>query len=259
MKYLKSYNESKKYNIIEDVKDILLEWSDKGTRVSVNEGGRKDDNGWHSAIHVQVLQASISRIHREGIDVDTVIRLFNYMISEGYNCSKIHLTDNNGADYIYIYIDKTKPDFGIDEYELNSWRYLDMSFLKIKKLHEVKTYRMFEMSKHKGDKVNLTTVYHKSNPIFRDSIDNEGLKPMKGESYTIHSPDEINPPAIFGYVGNIDYYDSTYDDDIWVIDTKGLNNEWFVDKEVGESAVLTYTPIPRSALTLKYKGTGKSL
>jgi hypothetical protein len=129
-------------------------------------------------------------------------------------------------------------------------------------VRHLKTYQLFEKSKHQGEKVKVDQVYHKSNPKFRESIEKDGLKLMKGDSYSAHSPDETDPPAIFGYVGDIDYYDSTYDDDIWSIDTKGLSNEWFIDKEVGgmiQSAVVTYSPIPRSAIKLIYKGTGKSL
>lgn len=127
----------------------------------------------------------------------------------------------------------------------------------------IKEYKQYlKESKHKGDKVNPKKIYHKSNPIFREIIDKEGLKPMKGDSYSIHSPEKSEPPAIFGYFGDIDYYDSTYDDDIWLIDTSKTDNEWFIDKQVGghiQSGVLTYTPIPRSAITLVYKGTGKSM
>lgn len=118
------------------------------------------------------------------------------------------------------------------------------------------------VSKHKGEIVKPNKVYHKSNPKFRDLIDNEGLKTMKGDSYSAHSPEEGEQPAIFGYMGDdIKYYDSTYDDDVWLIDARKINNIWFYDKEVGsidKLAVVTYTDIPRNAIELVYRGTGES-
>jgi hypothetical protein len=112
------------------------------------------------------------------------------------------------------------------------------------------------MSKHKGDLTNPTIVYHHSNPIFRDSIALQGLLPMKGDSYTCHSPSEDEPPAIFGCT-NQDY-DSTYDDDIYRIDTSLCNNTWYKDNAVyGGDCVVTYEAIPLDAIELIYKGTGK--
>lgn len=118
-------------------------------------------------------------------------------------------------------------------------------------------------NKHKGEQVSPKIIWHKSSPFFRDKIDKEGLKVMKGDSYMSHSPEKSSPPAIFGYFGDIDYYDSTYDDDIWEIDTTKIPNvQWFIDKEVGvdvQSAVVTYQNIPRNAIKLIYKGTGEDL
>ena len=42
----------------------------------------------------------------------------------------------------------------------------------------------------------------------------------KGDSYKTFSPMKSCPPAIFGYFGDINGYDTTWDDDIWEIDTK---------------------------------------
>ena len=110
-----------------------------------------------------------------------------------------------------------------------------------------------------GDKVKPDKVYHKSNPIYREQINNDGLKCMKGDSYEGHSPEEKDPPAIFGYVNDINNYDTTYDDDIWLIDATKITNTWFIDNEVGKIAVVTYNDIPRSAIKLVYKGIGDSL
>jgi hypothetical protein len=117
------------------------------------------------------------------------------------------------------------------------------------------------LSKHKGDSITPTKVYHKSNPIFREKIKEEGLLPKKGDSYSAYSPEDNELPAIFGYIGDdINYYDSTYDDDIWLIDAENSNNKWFRDKAVGKGkyTVMTYTNIPVQFIQLIYKGTGDS-
>lgn len=111
------------------------------------------------------------------------------------------------------------------------------------------------MSKHKGSSINPTIVYHKSNPVFRDKIALQGLLPMKGDSYSCHSPSDEDPPAIFACTDQ--NYDSTYDDDIYSIDTSLCANNWFVDNEVC-NGVVTYQPIPLDAIKLIYKGTGDS-
>jgi hypothetical protein len=108
--------------------------------------------------------------------------------------------------------------------------------------------------KHKGDKVTPTIVYHKSNPFFRKEIERDGLKVMKGDSYLLHSPEDTEPPAIFGKMDNT--YDTTYDDDVWLIDCSMIGNEWFRDRESGYNCVVTYDNIPREAIDLIYKGTG---
>lgn len=112
------------------------------------------------------------------------------------------------------------------------------------------------MSKHKGDRVNPSYIYHKSNPIFRGAIQRLGLMVMKGDSYGCYSPEDTEPPAIFGKTD--DTYDSTYDDDVWLIDCSQIDNEWFKDNACGEGCVVTYKNIPREALILIYTGTGKS-
>lgn len=114
------------------------------------------------------------------------------------------------------------------------------------------------MANHKGPKFEpKSRLYHKSNPKFRELIGEQGLTLQKGESYSIHSPEA--PPAIFVYFGDIDYYDSTYDDDIWEIDHKKIDQEFFIDLEICgdiQQALVTYKPIPREAIKLIYEGTG---
>lgn len=104
-----------------------------------------------------------------------------------------------------------------------------------------------------------TRVYHTSNPIFRDNISKEGLRP-KGRSEAWLSDTKIDGEVIF--VSNSskpeDWFDSTYDDDIYEIDTTGLDNKWFCDPnfQLDDNYIITFDAIPLCAITLIYKGTG---
>lgn len=103
-------------------------------------------------------------------------------------------------------------------------------------------------------------VYHKSNPKFREMIKKQGLIP-KGKSETWLSDTKINGKVIFATNSNNkdDLFDSTYDDDIYLIDTTKIKNKWFGDPNFNDSKyVITFDPIPVSALKLIYQGTGES-
>lgn len=103
-------------------------------------------------------------------------------------------------------------------------------------------------------------IYHKSNPIFRNDILRHGIIPRIGLSIprdskidaAIYATDSLNKK---------DWYDTTYDDDIWEIDVTKTINEWYLDTNVfgKHKHVFTYTPIPVIAIKLIYKGTGESI
>ena len=118
-------------------------------------------------------------------------------------------------------------------------------------------------SKHKGEQWQPVTceVYHKSNPKFREIIKVEGLKLMKGDSYACHSPEDTEPPAIFGYFGDMwEGYETGYLDDVWAIDITKIDHVWYKDLQVGGwgTALVTYHgTIPPSALVLLCIGTGE--
>lgn len=120
-------------------------------------------------------------------------------------------------------------------------------------------FKLFEeFHKHQGPRMHPHTVYHKSNPKFRETIERDGLVCMKGDSYSAHSPEEEEIPAIFGYTGDIESYDSTYDDDVWLIHTND-DIVWYKDLEMGDDqSVITYQNIPRDHIKIEYKGSGKS-
>lgn len=108
-------------------------------------------------------------------------------------------------------------------------------------------------------------LYHTSNPIFREKISKNGLIP-KGKSETWLSDTNIEGDVIFAINSDDkkDTWDSTYDDDIYIIDTKGLNNKWYKDpnfvsgiySNTKSNAVITFEPIPKESIELVYKGTG---
>lgn len=104
-------------------------------------------------------------------------------------------------------------------------------------------------------------VYHTSNPIFREKISFKGLTP-KGRSEAWLSYTKIEGEVIFAVNSNDkkDWWNSTYDDDIYRIDTTNLTNKWYNDPNFGvnDKRIITFEPIPKSAIQLIYKGTGES-
>jgi hypothetical protein len=109
-----------------------------------------------------------------------------------------------------------------------------------------------------------TIVVHKSNPIFRDNIMSEGLKVKDGECYKIYVGYGTKcKPAIFATnsINERAWFDSTYDDDIWEINTEMIPDvKWYKDRhfESIKKHIVTFQNIPSEALTLKYEGSGRS-
>jgi hypothetical protein len=104
-------------------------------------------------------------------------------------------------------------------------------------------------------------VYHTSNPIFRDKISKEGLI-TKEKSETWLSDTKIDGEVIFAVNSDDkkDWFDSTYDDDIYRIDTTNLKNKWYVDPnfDLEDKRIITFDKIPLESIKLIYKGTGES-
>jgi hypothetical protein len=106
-------------------------------------------------------------------------------------------------------------------------------------------------------------LIHKSNPVWRDDIKRTGLKASVGECYKIYSQNfskEECKPAIFATDSENEnyWYDSTWDDDIWVIDTKCAGVIWYKDNHYKggdyEYNILTFENISPECLELIYKG-----
>ena len=124
-----------------------------------------------------------------------------------------------------------------------------------------------ELKMEKGGLIALNqlnkTIYHTGNPMFRESILKQGLIP-KGESESWLSDTPIEGEVIFAInSSNIaDAWNSGYDDDIYEIDTTQLNNQWYLDPNFGtdeNNRIITFEPIPLSAIKLVYEGSGESL
>ena len=128
-------------------------------------------------------------------------------------------------------------------------------------------YRKLQEQRVKGDEVTPGRyVVHSSNPSNRDNISTTGLQVSLGECYLIYADsnygeDEECVPAIFATdsLKKKDMFDSTYDDDIWVIDTERANVQWYKDAHFdgGDTKhIVTFEDIPVDAIRLIYKGTG---
>jgi hypothetical protein len=108
-------------------------------------------------------------------------------------------------------------------------------------------------------------VVHKSNPIWRENIELTGLQTYVGDCYQQHVGGDVEcKPSIFA-TDSLDeeqMFDSTYDDDIWIIDTECAGVTWYKDKhfEGGDYKyhIVTFDDILPDCLKLMHKGTGKS-
>lgn len=106
-------------------------------------------------------------------------------------------------------------------------------------------------------------VIHKSNPKFRDKIIEQGLKVRAGECYKIYAGYGTKcKPAIFATnsTNKRSWFDSTYDDDVWEIDTTMMPEiKWYKDKhyESSKKHIVTFQDIPKEAIKLIYEGSGK--
>ena len=108
-------------------------------------------------------------------------------------------------------------------------------------------------------------VIHKSNPKFRDKIIEQGLKASAGECYKIYAGyGEKCIPAIFATnsTNKRAWFDSTYDDDVWAINTELIPNvKWYKDRhfESSKKHIVTFDNIPSEAIELMREGTGKDM
>ena len=128
-------------------------------------------------------------------------------------------------------------------------------------------YKKLQEQRVKGEEVTPGRyVVHSSNPSNRENISTTGLQTSLGECYLIYADsnygeDDECVPAVFATdsLKKKDMFDSTYDDDIWVIDTERANVQWYKDAHFdgGDTKhIVTFENIPVDAIRLIYKGTG---
>ena len=129
-------------------------------------------------------------------------------------------------------------------------------------------YQKLQEQRVKGEEITPGKyVVHTSNPSNRDSIIDYGIRAVLGECYLIYADsnygeDEECVPAVFATdsIKKKDMFDSTYDDDIWIIDTEIAGVQWYKDAHFdgGDTKhIVTFEDIPVDAIKLVSKGTGQ--
>ena len=130
-------------------------------------------------------------------------------------------------------------------------------------------YKLLQEQRVKGEEITPGKyVVHSSNKSNRDSIMDYGIRAVLGDCYLTHadseySDDEECVPAVFATnsLKKKDMFDSTYDDDIWVIDTEKSNVQWYKDAHFDDKYkhIVTFDDIPRDSIKLIHKGTGQDI
>jgi len=108
-------------------------------------------------------------------------------------------------------------------------------------------------------------VAHKSSPVWRDNIELTGLQTSVGDCYRQFVGGDVPcKESIFATdsVNKDDMFDSTYDDDIWIIDTECAGVEWYKDRHFDDGDyqkhIVTFNNISPDCIKLIHKGTGRS-
>ncbi len=105
-------------------------------------------------------------------------------------------------------------------------------------------------------------VYHMSHPRNRENISKNGLIPKDGEQRTGIGDKLAGKSAVFATdsIKKADLFDSTFDDDMWRIDTSKTDNKWYRDENFAwnknNKHIVTFSPVPASCLKLLNKGSG---
>ena len=101
--------------------------------------------------------------------------------------------------------------------------------------------------------------------MWRDNIELNGLQTSVGDCYQSHVGGDVGcKPSIFATdsLEENKMFDSSYDDDIWIINTECAGVIWYSDKhfEYGEYPhIVTFDNISPDCIKLIHKGTGKSM
>ena len=125
MKHLKTYKlfeELKDDTILQDTKDILLEWSDEGNQIKID---------WVDSRYKDEVVIIIKN-ETGNLDVDTFIRLFNYMKEKRYICNYITCHNKDEMDKIYIIQHAKDFNLHMDIDSINYYLGLELVFHKMK-------------------------------------------------------------------------------------------------------------------------------
>ena len=122
MKYLKRFLEAVNNDTLIDIRDILIDFSDRGNEVRVDWVDSKYKHG----IVVVIKNKT------EDLDSETFIRLLTYLKELEFQCRYIFCEDYGSSDKIYIL--QSAKDFGLGKNieAINSWRALELVFHKMK-------------------------------------------------------------------------------------------------------------------------------
>ena len=180
---------------------------------------------------------------------------------------EINLVGYDYAEFSDVHIFAKNPDdCKIKSVYYNGKEYTKEGFLDIAKSLQESIRKILREDYSPAGKeiIPNSIVVHKSNPIFRDNIMSEGLKVKDGECYKIYVGYGTKcKPAIFATnsTNKRAWFDSTYDDDIWEINTEMIPDvKWYKDRhfESIKKHIVTFQNIPSEALTLKYEGSGRN-
>jgi hypothetical protein len=99
-------------------------------------------------------------------------------------------------------------------------------------------------------------AWHKANPLYRKSIEDNGLIAQIGGSYQCHYEEDNMGKAVFFSLDEHGLFDSTYDDDVWEISIP-LDLVMYEDPSMKLPMAYTNACIDSKYLTLIHKGTGE--
>lgn len=148
---------------------------------------------------------------------------------------------------------------GMDNFDENEIKVEDTDLLIDVKVELIKK-NINENTSESEVKLNRF-LYHASSIINREKIENSGIIPYRGEQWLSDTPIKGNAVFATNSENKSDWFDSTWDDDIWRIDTSKIKDiKWFIDPNVDNGVwVYTKSAIPRNAIEMIKVGTGKDL
>ena len=131
--------------------------------------------------------------------------------------------------------------------------------------HIIRILREDEYSPAGKEIIPNKIVVHKTSPAWRENILKTGLLVDVGDCYkTYVGYGEKCIPAIFATnsTNKRAWFDSSYNDDVWAINTELIPNvKWYKDRhfESSKKHIVTFENIPPKAIELIHEGNGRSL